>query len=118
MPERRKDHRLDNSIPLKLCQEDGDIVTETENISRSGAYCRVSRYIEPMTKIKTQLLLPITRNGKQATKRISCSGVVVRIEEISNPKDHYNVAIFFNDISVKDSELIADYISEYLEKDE
>jgi len=32
--ERRKDPRLDNNIPVKICQEDGDLVTETKNISR------------------------------------------------------------------------------------
>lgn len=112
--ERRKDPRLENNIPVKITQEDGDIVTETANISRSGAYCRVSKYIETMTKLKIHLLLPIRKNGKNVTKKISCEGVVVRTEPIPG-KDRYNIAIFFSDISKRDSETIADYVSSFLE---
>ena len=112
-PERRKHPRIANNIPLKICQEDGDIVTETWNISRSGAYCRVSRYIEPMTKLKIHLLLPAKKNNKQSTKKISCEGVVVRTETVPD-KDYFNVAIFFSDIPKRDSEVIADYVSTYL----
>ena len=108
--ERRKHPRLESNIPMKICQEDGDIVTETWNISRSGAYCRVSRYIEPMTKLRIHLLLPVKKNNKQSTKKISCEGVVVRTENVPE-KDYFNIAVFFSDIPKKDSEAIADYIS-------
>ena len=112
--ERRKDPRLTKNIPLKICQEDGDIVTETWNISRSGAYCRVTRYIEPMTKLKVHLLLPVKKNDKQATKKISCQGVVVRTEAVPG-KDYFNVAIFFNEMPKKDADVIAEYVSSGLQ---
>jgi len=114
--DRRRDPRLANNIPIRITQDDQDAVTETANISRSGAYCRISNYIEPMTKLKIHLLLPIRKNGKNVTKKISCHGVVVRTEKNEDGK-HYNVAIFFNDISQRDSESIADYVSSYLEQD-
>lgn len=117
MIDRRKHPRLANNIPVKICQEDGDVVTETANISRSGAYCRVERYIEPMSKMKIHLLLPIKRGGKSSTKKISCEGVVVRTESIPN-QNAYHVAIFFSDISSRDSESIADYVSNYLQQAE
>ncbi|MCK5260521.1 MAG: PilZ domain-containing protein, partial [Candidatus Omnitrophica bacterium] len=78
--ERREDPRLENNIPVKICQDGGDIVTETQNVSRSGAYCRVNQYIEPMTKLKIHLLLSFSKNEKSVTKKISCEGVVVRSE--------------------------------------
>ncbi|MBF0521574.1 MAG: PilZ domain-containing protein [Candidatus Omnitrophica bacterium] len=114
MPERRRDPRLENNIPVKICQEDGDIVTETGNISRSGAYCRVTRYIEPMTKFKMCLLIPIRKKGKDVTKKICCQGVVVRTEPIVG-KEEYNIAVFFNDIAPRDAECISDYVNSYLE---
>ena len=61
--ERRKDPRIKNNIPVKISREDGDVVTETANISRSGAYCRVSEYIEPMTRLKIYLLMPMKKKG-------------------------------------------------------
>jgi hypothetical protein len=113
--ERRKHPRVANNVPLKICREDGDIITETGNISRSGAYCKVSKYIEPMTKLKTYLLLPVKRGSRKTTKKISCEGVVVRTESVPG-QDYYNVAIFFNDISQKDADIIADYVTTYLEE--
>jgi len=114
--ERRQDPRLENNVPVKISQEDGDIVTETANISRSGAYCRVDKYIEPMTKLKINLLLTFKKNNKNVSKKISCMGVVVRSEKLPQEND-YNVAIFFNDISQRDSECIADYVCAYLEQE-
>ena len=116
MIEKRKHHRLDNNIPVKLCQEDGDVVTQTVNISRSGAYCRVNRFIDPMTKLKVHLLLPVRKNGKIGTKKISCQGVIVRTEPIVGTSD-FNVAIFFSDITQRDAESIADFIGTYLEQE-
>jgi hypothetical protein len=113
--EKRKHPRVANNIPVKICTEQGDIVTETGNISRSGVYCKVEKYIEPMTKMKVHLLLPVKKNGKSSSKKISCQGVVVRTEPIQG-KDDFNVAIFFNDISQRDAETIADYINNFLEE--
>jgi len=113
--ERRRDPRLDKNVPVKICLEDGDLVTETANLSRSGAYCLVSSYLEPMTKMKIHLLLPVKKNDKTSTKKISCQGVIVRTEPISG-SDNCNVAIFFNDITQRDADTIADYISAYMEQ--
>jgi len=117
MDERRKNPRLENNIPVKICLEGGDLVTETQNISRSGAYCRVSQYIAPMTKLKIHLLLSLQKIGKNASKKISCEGVVVRSEPVSE-RGKYRIAIFFSDIKTRDAECITDYVSTYLEKDE
>ena len=113
--ERRQYPRVKGEIPVKIQQEDGDMVTETENISRSGAYCRVNRYVKPMTKLKISLLLPMKRMGKNLTTKISCEGIVVRAEPVEGD-DFYHAAIFFNNISQKDSDSIAEYVNYYLEK--
>ena len=109
--ERRRDQRLDNNLPIRIFLDQGEAVTETTNISRSGVYCRVSQFIEPMTKLKVQLMLPVRKNGKVLSKKISCQGVVVRIEEFID--EQYNVAIFFNDITMRDADNIADYVRSY-----
>jgi len=108
-PERRQHLRVDRHIPFKIAREEGDIVAETVNISRSGAYCRVNTRIPLMTKLKIQLLLPLRKGNKSATKTIHCQGVVVRIEP-STEEGFFNTAIFFNEIAQRDAELINDYV--------
>ena len=111
--ERREDPRLENNIPVKICQDGGDIVTETQNVSRSGAYCCVNQYIEPMTKLKIHLLLSFSKNEKSVTKKISCEGVVVRSEPAPD-NGKYHIAVFFSDITKRDAECITDYVDMYL----
>lgn len=106
--ERRQHVRVERHVPLKITQEEGDIVAETVNISRSGAYCRLNKRIPVMTKLKIQLLLPLRKGNKSATKSIHCQGVVVRIEPCV--EGFYHIAIFFNEIAQRDAELINDYV--------
>lgn len=83
-------------------------MTETFNISRSGAYCQVNEYVEPMTKLKISFLIPV-QSAKTSDKKVTCGGVVVRTEP-SDLEEKYNIAIFFNEINERDRELISDYI--------
>ena len=107
--ERRKYPRLDNNIPLKISSDECDVVTETRNISCVGAYCQVDKYLEPMTKLKIHLLIPCKKRNTMSARKISCQGVVVRIESL--PANHnFNAAIYFNDIKEKDRRCLADYI--------
>lgn len=113
--ERRQHTRLDNNVPVKISCDDFDLVTETRNISCAGAYCRVNRYIEPMTRLKVILLLPLKRKNKGASKKISCQGVVVRVE--SDPcEDYYRIAVFFSDIQPKERKIIAQFVDSSLQK--
>ncbi len=112
--ERRRWPRLENNIPIKISSDDFDVVTETKNLSTNGVYCRVDKKLPLMSKLQIHLLLPLKRHNKVMTKRISCQGVVVRSEAMS---DHYfNVAIYFTDIQQKDVNYLNDYISSLLKK--
>ena len=62
-----------------------------------------------MTKLKIHLLLPLKRNKRVVTKKISCSGVIVRTEAVPN-SEYFNVAIYFNEIQNRDAEVIAEYV--------
>ena len=109
VPERRRHPRLDNNVPVKISCEDFDLVTETRNLSCSGAYCQVNKFLEPMTKLKIHLLLPLKKKDKVTTKKITCDGVVVRAE--SQPGDsRFNIAIYFSEMPIKDRKCLAEYI--------
>jgi hypothetical protein len=107
--EKRHHPRVENSIPIKITAADADFVTESKNISCSGVYCKIEKFLEPMTKLQILLLLPMRKAGKVATKKISCGGVVVRTENILQEAG-FNTAIFFNDIRSKDSRTLAEFV--------
>ena len=107
--ERRRHLRLEQTIPLKISSGDVDIVTETKNLSCSGALCHILKFIAPMTKLKVHLLLPLKVNNKIVTKRISCQGVVVRSESAVS-QDYFHTAIFFSDISPRDIQIIHEFV--------
>ena len=111
--ERRSHPRIENNVPVKLSWAEADVVTETRNISCAGAYCRISKYIEPMTKVEITLLLPVKKGTKVTTKKIVCRGVVVRTEHIPDAEEFYT-AIFFSDILPKDSRILAQFVESAL----
>ena len=113
VPERRRHLRLKHTVPIKISSHDVDIVTETVDLSCSGTFCRVNKYIAPMTKLKLNLLLPVRKNNKIVTKRIHCDGVVVRTESASDG-DYFHTAIFFNDIASRDSQAINEFVESML----
>jgi hypothetical protein len=110
MLERRKYLRAKKQIPLKLADTGFDVITETVDISSSGAYCRVTRNLPLMSKIEVMLLIPLDNQ----TKKIRCRGVVVRSEPTilkDADKAHYNIAIFFTDITKKDQKIIEEHVA-------
>jgi len=109
MRDRRRHPRISGNIPVKIQGEEFDAVTETKNLSRSGAFCQVDKLIEPMTKLKIQLLLSYKRSGKIVTKKIACEGIVVRCDAVTG-EQYYDTAIYFNDIQDKDAGVITDYV--------
>jgi hypothetical protein len=110
--EKRRHLRLEHNIPVKISSAHGDILTETKNLSCSGAFCRMSQRLEPMTKLKIHLLLPLRKGDKVTTKKITCQGVVVRTQA---GEDHYDTAIFFSDIASKDSRTISEFVESMME---
>jgi len=110
MIERRKNLRAKKNIPVKIADAGFDVITETVDISSSGAYCRVTRNLPLMSKIEVMLLIPT----ESYTKKIRCRGVVVRSEPAilkDADRAHYNIAVFFTDISKKDQKIIEEYVA-------
>ena len=113
--EKRKYQRVDYNLPIKLSDSEFDIVTETKNISASGAYCSVDTEIPTMTKMRIILLIPLKRSTKKHVRRINCEGIVVRNQPVrSNGRHYYDIGIYFNDIKEKDRKAILSYINSVL----
>ncbi len=112
--EKRRHPRLESNVPVKISSDHGDILTETKNISCSGAFCRVNQRLEPMTKLKVHLLLPLRKNDKVTTKKIACLGVIVRVQA-AEAGEYYDTAIFFSDIAPKDARTINEFVESMME---
>ena len=112
--EKRRHLRLEHNIPVKISSEHGDILTETKNLSCSGAFCRMSQRLEPMTRLKVYLLLPLRKSDKVTTKKITCQGIVVRTQAVAG-EEYYDTAIFFSDIAPKDSHTINEFVESMME---
>jgi len=99
MDERRKSPRIDKILPIKLSDTELDILTETKNISTTGAYCSVDKPLELMTKLRVVILIPFIKNKAKVIKKINCCGVVVRRELVDDTSKYpYRIAIYFTDL--------------------
>ena len=116
--EKRKYPRLkDENVSLKVKAGEIDIITKSLDISASGVYCKVEKEIPLMSRIKVVLIVPKSKKDAKDTARtakIETDGIVVREHPvIANGKIiHYDVAIFFDNISAKDREFLLEYTSQ------
>ena len=121
MPERRKYPRLkDDRVSLKVKTGDVDTITKSLDISASGVYCKVEKELPLLSRIKVLLILakPKDETSPQGTVKVETDGVVVREHPviIDGKIAHYDVAIFFDNISAKDRQALLDYINSKAEK--
>ena len=110
--ERRRAPRVDERVSVALTDEGKAFHTESENLSATGVYCTLDRFIPPMTKLQVQFELP---DGARRV-RIRCEGVVVRVEPIiaNAERGRYHVAVFFSELTEHDRAAISRFVSQRL----
>ena len=112
--ERRKAPRIqDEGLSLEVKGGDFDIMTHTLNISASGIYCKVEKEIPLMSRVQLMLMIPDPSKESKQAIGVEVDGVVVRQHPviIDGQVRHYDIAIFFDDLSARDKEIISLYIS-------
>jgi len=110
--ERRVHPRIDHRLPIKVAVDKYGFVTSTKNVSCVGAYCHITKYIPPFTKVSVKLSLPVATDHGKKNYTVECKGVLVRTEDEVN--GGFNIAIFFNDIKEDEKKKISQYLSQYL----
>lgn len=110
--ERREHPRLTHRLPINLAVNGYDFTTDTQNVSCVGAYCHISKYIPPFTKVAIKLTLPVATSKGNKSYSVECKGVLVRTEDNSN--GGFNIAIFFNEIKEAQKKKISQYINQFL----
>ena len=111
--ERREFPRIEKALPINIAADGYGFSTTTQNVSCTGAYCRVNKYIPPFTRIAVKMALPmINRQAKNNISNVECRGVVVRTDDEGS--GGFNLAIFFNDIKESQRHKISRYVNQFL----
>jgi len=111
--ERRKFPRIhDEGLSLKLNAGDFDTMTHTMDISASGIYCKIGREIPLMSRVRLAIMVPGAGKKERPPEPLEVDGVVVREHPviIDGAVKHFDVAIFFDNLSEKDKTVIQNYI--------
>jgi len=87
-------------------------MTHTTDISASGLYCKIGREIPLMSRVKLAIMVPDNKGDDKASSPLEVDGVVVREHPviIDGAVKHFDVAIFFDNLSEKDKATIQNYI--------
>lgn len=112
--ERRRTPRISHRVPLGISDGGPVLQTETVNLSETGVYCTLERFLAPMTKLQLEYDLP--NHGAGQPVRITCTGVVVRTEPVITAPDkaRYHVAIYFTHLSERDRSAISRFVRQHL----
>ena len=108
--ERRKAVRVDTNLPLAITGEPGGAEGRTINISTNGVLFQSPKFMDVLTKVRLELVIP-PRGGDKG-QHITCDGVVVRVDpEQEDPAEsEYRIAVFFTYMSKSSQEMLARYI--------
>ena len=99
-------------------QRDQHVVVRSKNISCSGLYFHLDRYIAPFQKLHLSIIVPLVERKRVRNEVIQIDAVTVRVEPEEEDSDvlDYHVAIFFENISEKDRQIIDRYVKQQPEK--
>jgi hypothetical protein len=117
---RRRAPRADVDLSLKIKKDRSVIEAHTKNISSSGAYCTLDKFVPLNSTLDVTLLIPgKPQKGHPGQKKVRCHGIVVR----NQPEDadvvhpHYGIALFFTDLARSDREKLTSLVRAKLPPD-
>ena len=109
--EKRKYRRFVLNLPLEISTPGFHVLTKTKNISSSGIYCQVNRYIPLRTKLNIMMKLSFFVDGQKVRKTVNCPAEVIRIEPQSKRDTaNYHIGIAFSGIEEKSRNFILQYV--------
>ena len=97
----------DGSITIQL--DSGAHRARLRDVSRAGICFFLDRALAEMTILSVRIDLP-GRNGEQPT-RIEGRGVVVRCLQIAKGVDHFEIALFLNELAEPQRERLDAFVS-------
>jgi hypothetical protein len=110
--ERRQWQRAQAEWPITVVLDDGPHEARIRDVSRGGVCFFLDRPVPEMTALRIEFDLPVT----SGVRRISGLGAVVRCEKISQALDHYEIAVFLQDMADPDRETVEAYVDRWREE--
>ncbi len=104
--ERRRWRRVTAEWPIHIELDDGPHQARVRDISRSGVCFFLDRPLREMTRLAIDLEIPV-RDG---VRRVTGTGAVVRCERISARLEHYEIAVFLQEMAEPDRATIDAYV--------
>ena len=107
--ERRQWRRARAEWPIKIILDDGEHEARVRDVSRGGVCFFLDRPVREMTLLRIDFSLPV----EKGIRHINGTGAVVRCERISEVLDHYEIAVFIQDMAAPDRETIEEYVKRW-----
>ncbi len=116
--EKRRAQRIDAELPILVEGGPAEASGKTLNISTNGIYFEIPRFIEPLTKVRMELLIPSRSGGEDEGDRVGFDGIVVRTEPEapSGDTDSFRIAVFFTHVSETSMRIISSFVERHLEQ--
>ncbi|MEO0651050.1 MAG: PilZ domain-containing protein [Planctomycetota bacterium] len=105
--EQRKHPRARAEWSARIAVEGGFTEVQLRDVSAAGVCFFSDQPIPELTLLGLHLDVPEPNGGQRA---VDARGAVVRCEPISPHLEHYEVAVFLNDIASEDRQALADYV--------
>lgn len=106
--ERRRWRRARAEWPITVRLADGVHEARIRDVSQAGVCFFLDRPLREMTTLSIEFELPVA-GGRRTVRG---AGAVVRCEKISAAIDHYEIAVFVQDMADPDRATIAQYVGE------
>lgn len=110
-PEKRRWARAKADLPITLFLAGGKCEARIRDISRAGVCFFLDRPVPLMTVLRMSLGLRV----KDGIRYVNGYGAVVRCEKISKAIDHYEIALFLNEMADTDRRAIEEFVASELE---
>ncbi len=111
--ERRRANRVKARVKVNSSSEAEPLCMETLDVSASGTYCLVDRFVPLMSKVSVTLEIP-TENGP--ARRVRADAIVVRAEpddQAFGGKPGYRLALFFSRIEGDGKAVLEDFVGSF-----
>jgi hypothetical protein len=122
MNEKRKEHRLRATMPIKIIDDSGQAVLgRTENISRLGTYVESPKEIPSGQTVDIVLELPAYTQDTSLIGEVRCEGTVFRSSLIreSEGRKLFGLGIFFTDFAgSSDKDKVSSYVDHLIVTEE
>lgn len=107
--ERRQWQRAQAEWPITVVLDDGPHEARIRDVSSGGVCFFLDRPVPEMTALRIEFDLPV----ESGVRRISGLGAVVRCEKISQALEHYEIAVFLQEMADPDRETIEAYVDRW-----